>query len=100
MPEKSDSSSGMDKTCKTCRWWDKVIVRALPPGIYKGCGCSVIRYVGRDDEDAQGRKISIPFQPDGACYWDFEEYDAGFASGPDFGCIHHETTDGNDSKTP
>lgn len=26
--------------------------------------------------------------PDGLHYWDFEDYSAGMATGPDFGCIH------------
>lgn len=93
---------GME-TCKTCKWWGQVAYRAMPYGpgdvrielreedeadhsrVHQQCGCPRIVYGGNLDEKEEA---SLP--RDHAIYWDTESYYAGFRTGPDFGCVHHE----------
>lgn len=87
----------LDKpTCATCEHWkprDFVLTEltapcnaerddfgeVVPDLDYGNCNCGKIVYLRR--------KIDCP--KDGAAYWDFEQYAAGFKTGPDFGCVHH-----------
>jgi len=63
-------------TCKTCKWWSEAN-KELWRGDGGDCACEKFVYEG-------------PLEPDGLTYWDAENYDASFRTGPDFGCIHWE----------
>ena len=63
-------------TCKTCKWW----MIGRNKDVHQG-DCDCPKFLYERDGDAPD---------DGLQYWDFESYDAGFSTGPDFGCIHWE----------
>lgn len=66
------------KTCKTCKCWTPPEVSS-PWDVSKGGACACPKFVYHE-----------PMPRDGLEYYDAEGYAAGFYTGPDFGCIHHE----------
>lgn len=68
------------KTCSTCSYWDPES-RYCGPKTHGSCNCAAFLYAGVDPPAAG---------PDTLTYADWEGYAAGFATGPDFGCIHHK----------
>lgn len=81
-------------TCDTCTHWDR-----SPHGWvhkqtgHRGCKHDKLCYVTRD-ADGDGDKPTIEswksLPDDGLGYYDIEDYNAVLATGPKFGCIHHE----------
>lgn len=63
-------------TCKECKFWKAADQT-----------CSNLKFV------YTGRMSSDEMEPDGLGYWDYECYDVGFSTGPDFGCIHAKTNE-------
>jgi hypothetical protein len=65
----------MNNVCIDCTHWKKTVDNDK---VIKGkCSCEKFVY---DD--------LCPI--DGLEYWDFENYKAGFYTGPNFGCVHWE----------
>jgi len=71
----------MKKLCKTCFYWhQRKPVHYLPKRVVCGdCSCEKFIYIGSP---------SSPYSIDSLLYWDAEGYDASFATGPEFGCVH------------
>jgi len=71
----------MKKLCKTCLYWHKYKSSDCIPGgeVYGRCDCGKFIYV--DD-------FSPPYPVDILLYWDYEDYGANFATGPEFSCVH------------
>ncbi len=75
-------------TCKTCQWWSaEKLERSVAGGYYSTltgyglCNCPAIIDVSNDAD--------IDLKPDGAAVRDCDSDAALFATGPDFGCVHH-----------
>jgi len=71
----------MKKLCKTCFYWhqNKRNYYAPEGGVYGECSCG--KFIYRDD-------FWRPYAIDQLIYWDYEGYNARFATGPEFGCVH------------
>ena len=72
--------------CATCRFWKRSEgFDAEYHGPHSGeCSSPKFVYGGETWGDA----FRTP--KDGLEYWDSESYAAGFKTGEDFGCVHHE----------
>jgi hypothetical protein len=89
----------MDKTCKTCRWWNledsdtewRQDVKNRVPIPQHRCECPLIEDMSGSDSDST-QWTDLPSNAAG--YTDREGYGAHFRTGPDFGCIHHEAKHG------
>jgi len=67
----------MKKICKNCKFWEEVNKRG---DLYWKCDSD--KFVYNQFQDFEGLPL------DGFVYFDYEEYSAGFKTGPEFGCIH------------
>ncbi len=62
--------------CGNCKFWQRYSDRLG----FGGCSSNKFVYSGnRERADLDGME-----------YWDSESYSAGFMTGQNFGCIHHE----------
>lgn len=78
--------------CKTCKHWKRSSgFDAEYHGAHSG-ECRSLKFVYSGDSPGEPRT-----PPDGLEYWDAESYAAGFRTGEDFGCVHHEPPDGGGS---
>jgi len=70
----------MKKLCKNCFYWhrNKSSYCTAEGVAYGDCVC--VRFVYKHDN-------SCPYSTDQLVYWDYEGFDAGFATGPEFGCV-------------
>ncbi len=76
----SELSGGLGR-CRTCKFWKRVASDFDKSYHGEHAGeCGNEKFVYED-------KVST----DGLRYWDYEGYSAGFETGEDFGCIHHQT---------
>jgi len=66
----------MRKRCKTCFYWhqNKRNYHALTGGVYGKCSCG--KFIYRED-------FCFPYAIDQLIYWDYEGYNASFATGPE-----------------
>ena len=78
------------KTCKNCEYWSKKEPKYEGDAKNAGvCSNDKFVFIGIYDE-------SEKLPDDGLSYWDFDNYFAEFNTGKDFGCIHFETSKGDD----
>lgn len=77
--------------CSTCKFWKRN--EPLKPGTQNRFGvCSndaKFRYCGEIWESDRAE-----MSPDCLQYWDSESYSASFETGESFGCIHHQSAEG------
>jgi len=71
----------MKKLCKTCFFWHQNERNYYTPEgeVYGSCVCG--KFICPSD-------FCPPYTTDQLIYWDYREYGASFATGPEFGCIH------------
>lgn len=65
------------KRCENCLHWGEISDTESP---MRPCYCPAFFY-----DDAERKKAHAA---DGLHYWDYESYNAGFETGPHFGCVH------------
>jgi hypothetical protein len=72
-----------DRTCKTCRWWDRRWEKA-PTGY-----CDLLNF--ENVPTASGLEVLVTVADDHNLDWNIQ-------TGPDFGCVHHVGREaGNDT---
>jgi len=69
-------------TCATCKHWRRGETTTLLDQRFGKCLCPAFL-------DTSWRDAETPPE-DGLLYWDLEGYNADFATGEAFGCIHHD----------
>ena len=75
--------------CKDCKWSREAEHPDFKGGAGLSCDCNKFIYnimLGWSGEDRYAGNDCL-------VYWDYESYSAGFAVGPEFGCIHWEPRD-------
>lgn len=71
-------------TCSTCSFWKRGDSETVHSNHFGTCSHPAFIYLGDIPDSTRETQ-----RPDSFVYWDSEDYNASFATGERFGCIHH-----------